>query len=89
MKIKIQVVIELENGQTQVIQEVAQIERGALQPENLGLSLAEAKTLLQKTQSTLIEQQVATYLAENSSCLHCKNQLLHKDGSPASMGRIG
>jgi hypothetical protein len=79
MKIKIQVVVELENGQTQVIQEVAQIERGTLQPENLGLSLAEAKTLLQKTQSILIEQQVATYLAENSSCLHCKNQLLHKD----------
>ena len=66
MKIKIQVVVELENGQTQVIQEVAQIERGALQPENLGLSLAEAKTLLHKTQSTLIEQQVATYLTENS-----------------------
>jgi hypothetical protein len=79
MKIKIQVAIELDNGQTQVIQEVAQIERGALQPENLGLSLAEAKTLLQKTQSTLIEQQVATYLAENSSCLHCTKQLLHKD----------
>lgn len=56
MKIKIQVVVELENGKTQVIQEVAQIERGALQSENLGLSLAEAKTLLQKTQSTLIKQ---------------------------------
>jgi hypothetical protein len=53
--------------------------RGSLQPENLGLSLAEAKTLLQKTQSTLIEQQVTAYLSENSSCLHCKNQLLHKD----------
>jgi hypothetical protein len=79
MKIKIQVVVELENGQTQVIQEVAQIERGTLQPENLGLSLAEAKTLLQKTQSTLIKQQVAAYLSENSSCLHCENQLLHKD----------
>jgi hypothetical protein len=52
---------------------------GALQPENLGLSLAEAKTLLHKTQSTLIEQQVAAYLSENSSCPHCKNQLLHKD----------
>ena len=40
MKIKIQVVVELEDGQNQVIQEVAQIERGTLQPENLGLSLA-------------------------------------------------
>lgn len=58
MKIKILVVVESDNGD-QVVQEVAQIERSVLQPENLGLSLAEVKTLLQTTQRTLVEQQVA------------------------------
>lgn len=79
MKIKIQVVVELDNGETQIIQEVSKIERSALQPENLGLSIAESKTLLQNIQSTLVERQVAEYLAQNSSCLHCEKKLLHKD----------
>ena len=39
MKVKIQVVVESDNGDTQVVQEVVQIERGFLQPENLGLTL--------------------------------------------------
>ncbi len=75
MKIKIQVVVELDNGETQVIQEVSKIERSALQPENLGLSIAESKTLLQNIQSTLVERQVAEYLSQNSSCLHCEKKL--------------
>lgn len=78
MKIKILVVVESDNGD-QVVQEVAQIERGALQPENLGLSLAEAKTLLQTTQRTLVEQQVAEYEKQHSLCMHCGKKLLHKD----------
>jgi hypothetical protein len=53
VKIKILVVVESDNGD-QVVQEVAQIERSALQPENLGLSLAQAKTLLQTTQRTKV-----------------------------------
>ena len=79
MKVKVQVVIESDNRDTQVIQEVAQIERSSLQPENLGLSLAEAKTLLQNTQRTLVEQQIASFETQNSSCLHCGKKLLHKD----------
>lgn len=78
MKIKILVVVESDNGD-QVVQEVAQIERGSLQPENLGLSLAEVKTLLQTTQRTLVEQQVAEYEKQHSSCMHCGKKLLHKD----------
>jgi hypothetical protein len=46
VKVKIQIVVESDNGDSQVVQEIMQIERGALQPENLGLKLAEAKTLL-------------------------------------------
>jgi hypothetical protein len=79
VKIKIQVVVELDNGDTQIIKEVSKIERSALQPENLGLSIAESKTLLQNIQFTLVERQVAEYLSQNSSCLHCEKKLLHKD----------
>jgi hypothetical protein len=70
VKVKIQVVVESDNGDTQVIQEVTQIERGSLKPENLGLSLAEAKTLLQNTQRLLVEQQVAEYSQQQELCLH-------------------
>lgn len=79
MKVKIQVVVELDNGNTQVIQEITQIERDDLQPKNLGLSLAEAKTLLQNPQRTLVEQQIAEYSRQNLLCLHCNQKLLHKD----------
>ncbi len=39
MKFKVQIVVESESGETQFIQEVAQIEKGQLQPDNLGLTL--------------------------------------------------
>jgi hypothetical protein len=46
VKFKVQLVIETESGDTQLIEEVAQIEKGNLQPENLGLTLAQAKDCL-------------------------------------------
>ncbi len=76
MKVKVQVIVELDNGDTQVLQEVSLLERGSLQPENLGLNLVEAKTLLKNTQRTLVEQQIAAYSRQNSFCLHCKKKLL-------------
>jgi DNA-directed RNA polymerase subunit RPC12/RpoP len=79
VKIKIQVVVESDNGEQQVIQEVAEIERSSLQPENLGLSLTEAKTLLQQVQHTLVKKQVAEYEQQNNSCQHCSQKLLQKD----------
>ena len=79
MKFKVQVVVESDTGDTQIIQEVTQIERDCLQPENLGLNLAEAKTLLQNTQQVLVEQQIAEYEKQHSSCQQCRKKLLHKD----------
>jgi hypothetical protein len=46
MRVRIQVIIESEAIETPVVQEVATLERGPLQPEGLGLTLAEAKDLL-------------------------------------------
>ncbi len=79
MKLKIQVVIESDNGERQIVQEVAQIERSVLQPENLGLSLVEAKSLLNQVQRTLVESQVAEYEKQHDSCQHCEKKLLRKD----------
>jgi hypothetical protein len=48
MKIKIQIVIESENGNPEVVvQEVAQLKREALRVEEFGLTLSEAKSVLQ------------------------------------------
>ena len=79
MKFKVQIVVESESGETQLIQEVAQIEKGHLQPENLGLTLAQAKELLLHTQRTIAAQQIAEYQKQQNFCSHCSQKLLHKD----------
>lgn len=79
MKFKVQIVVESESGETQLIQEVAQIEKGDLQPENLGLTLAQAKELLLQTQRTIAAQQITEYQKQQNFCSHCSQKLLHKD----------
>jgi hypothetical protein len=78
MKIKVQVLIESDTGQTEIIKEVVQLERGPLQPDNFGLSIAEAKAVLQQLQQTLVAQQSAEYLTQQASCLECGNKRLRK-----------
>src|SRR5271165_4361000 len=46
MKIKIQITVESDKGQLEVVQEVAHLDRGILRPETLGLTLAEARSIL-------------------------------------------
>jgi hypothetical protein len=52
MKIRVQVIVESDDGVGEMIQEIAQLERGQLRPEELGLTLAEAKGLLEGLQRT-------------------------------------
>ena len=54
MKVKVQVVIESDCGETEIIQEIAQLQPDTLHPETLGLTLAEAKTVLQNMQQKLV-----------------------------------
>jgi uncharacterized protein YlzI (FlbEa/FlbD family) len=79
VKFKIQVVVESESGETQLIQEILQIEKGNLQPENLGLTLAQGKELLLQTQRSIVNQQIAEYQKQQEFCSHCGKKLLHKD----------
>src|SRR4051794_30452109 len=53
MRVRIQVVVEPESDAIPVVHEVATPERDALQPERLGLTLAEAKDLLRGVQETM------------------------------------
>jgi hypothetical protein len=54
MKVRIQVVIDTEEHAPEVVEEIACIERDTLQPETLGLTLAEAKDVLQRVQQVLV-----------------------------------
>ena len=78
MKIKVQVIVESDDGTGEVVQEIAQLERGRLRPEELGLTLAEAKGLLEGLQRTIVEQQIAEYSKQQSSCPLCCRQRMHK-----------
>lgn len=70
MKMNVQVVIESEEGLT-LVEDVASVTRDALSAENLGLSLADAKTLLHRLQERLVNQQIDEYLHEQRGCPHC------------------
>src|SRR5262245_5353738 len=77
MKIRVQVIVESDDGAGEVVQEIARLERGQLRSEELGLTLAEAKGLLEGLQRTVVEQQIAEYSKQQSSWL-CGQQRLHK-----------
>ena len=62
MKVKIQVVIENDEGTVEDVQQVACLRRGPLTPEELGLNLAEAKEILQRVQQSMVASQAADYL---------------------------
>jgi hypothetical protein len=78
MKAIIQVVIETEAGPQ--MQEVACLERKEHCLENIGLTLAESKSLLLAAQKILIDQQIAEYLEARRHCPHC-GEIRHQKGS--------
>ncbi len=71
MKVRIQVVIESENGEPEKVEEIARLERGALRQEELGLTLAEAKALLHNMQQAMVTEQIAQYLKSFEICPDC------------------
>ena len=71
MKIRIQIVMEAANGEAERIEDIAELERNSLQPETLGLTLAESKKLLQGIQQRMVSEQVAEYMAQFNTCPDC------------------
>ncbi len=78
MKVRIQVVIDADGHASEIIEEVATLERGALEPETLGLTLAEAKAMLQGVQQAVVTRQVAETAAQQAICSHCGQPRAHK-----------
>lgn len=71
MKITVQITVQSDEGQAEVVQEVAQLERGPLQPETLGLSLAEARAILAGLERTMAERQAAEFIDQKRPCPCC------------------
>ena len=74
MKITIQITVESNDGQLNVAQEVAHLDRGTLRPETLGLTLAEARSILAGIEQTVVEQQAAEFMAQQRTCSHCGHE---------------
>src|SRR5689334_14331730 len=71
MRLKVQVIIESESGEAETVQEVATLERQSLRPESLGLTLSEAKALLQEVQTAMVTHQSAEYVTQQLACPDC------------------
>jgi len=78
MKVSIRVVVETDDGAATTLHEVAHLERQTMRPEELGLTLAEAKDLLQQVQQVTVEAQVVEQLAAEARCLDCDQPRQHK-----------
>ena len=78
MKFRIQIAIESEKGEPERVHEVAQLDRGILKAEELGLTLTEAKSILGEIQQAMVEQQVTDFVAERDGCPHCGRKLTRK-----------
>ena len=79
MKIRIQVVIEHEDGhETQIVEEVGCLQRGDLFPETLGMTLTEGKQLLANVRRCMVQQQVEAYIAQQQYCGDCGRQHMRK-----------
>jgi hypothetical protein len=71
MKIRIQIVMEAANGETERVEDIAELERISSQPETLGLTLAESKAVLQGIQQRMVSEQVAEYMTQFNTCPDC------------------
>jgi hypothetical protein len=71
MKITVQITVQSDEAESEVVQAVARLERGPLQPETLGLSLAEARSILAGLEQTLVEQQAAEFIVQQRPCPRC------------------
>ena len=67
MKVKVQVVTFTDDS-AESIREVACVERDALTPASLGLSIADSKAILQGIQTVVVAWQMHEYLNSQRHC---------------------
>ena len=78
MKLKLQLIIESDSGEVEMVREVTKLERYALRPETLGLSLSEAKELLLEVQRAMVTHQTTGYVTQQTHCPKCGKIQSHK-----------
>ena len=78
MKVRILVIIEDDDGQVLDMHDVFSFQRKHCQPEQVGLTLAEAKGAMHGIQETVIHHQVDDYLQQQRSCPACGQQRRQK-----------
>jgi hypothetical protein len=71
MKMTVQLVVCEDDGREETITNVVILEKTCQQIEQVGLTLAEAKTLLQRLQQHIVEQQAAAFVAMRTHCQAC------------------
>ncbi len=75
MQFKLQLVAQAGHGQADDVIDIAVFDKACERVEQLGLTLAEAKELLQATQRALLEQQTTAFLRAHATCPACGKQL--------------
>ena len=80
MKIRIQMIIEEDDGQLTPPTEIFTLERDTLQLETLGLCLEESRQLLFNLQEKLTEQQANVFVAQHQHCPRCQRTYSRKGG---------
>jgi hypothetical protein len=78
MQVKVQVVTRRDDGE-ESLHEVACVERDALTPASLGLSIADSKAILQGMQEVVVAWQMRAYLDSQRHCPQC-GKLRHSKG---------
>src|SRR3712207_2292923 len=71
MHFKLQLVAQAGHGQADDVIDIAVFDKACEPVDQLGLTLAEAKDLLQATQRALLEQQTTAFLHAHAACPIC------------------
>lgn len=77
-------------GKTLNLQEVAKVERDAagIGPEELGLTLADGKTVLKQVQERIVQTQIEVISAAAKVCRHCGRKQRMKDLRPRQLRTV-
>src|SRR5215510_11392166 len=75
VKIKVQLVVCAEDGREEQVQEIAMVEKPHQRIEHLGLTLAEAKSILKTLQQQLVQRQATAFVAIRAQCADCGQAL--------------
>src|SRR5882672_994952 len=78
MRIKLQLVLCSDEGQAETITDLVTLQKDAQRIEHLGVTLREAKQLLNTLQKRLLQHQVEAFLDGSSTCPDCGTSLKAK-----------